>query len=66
MEQFNEHFSMVQGLLPIQLSTPQGNQQIPKSIKFLYTYSTFFTNHQDLTKHMGGAYTRGEDLALNT
>lgn len=65
---FHEHINMVRGLLPIQLRDPVGNLQIPMSIKFLYTYSTFFTSHQDLPKHMGGTYTKGtegRDLAQN-
>lgn len=66
MEQFHEHFSMVKGLLPIQPSVAVGSLQIPRSIKFLYTYSTLFTNHQDLIKHMGGTHTGERDLAQNT
>ncbi len=69
MKQFHEHFSTVRELLPIQLRAPVGVLQIPRSIKFLYTYSTFFSNRQDLTKHMGGTYTRGKggrDLSLGT
>lgn len=58
----------VRQTLSLRLRAPEGNLQIPWNIKFLYTYSTFFTSHQDLTEHKGGTHKGGEgkDLQWNT